>query len=102
MDLPALARSVNPALDALREEPRFAASRLVLETGRYLVGEAGFYLTRVVNLKQSRGTTLADAEHEEGQRSLGRQTTLLQPKCTNPWSLPLGRALDRSTGEDHL
>ncbi len=33
------------------------AARVVIELGRYLVGEAGVYLTRVVDRKQSRGTT---------------------------------------------
>ena len=37
--------------------PRLAGARVVLELGRYLVGEAGVYLTRVVDRKQSRGTT---------------------------------------------
>lgn len=37
--------------------PAFGAARVVIELGRYLVGEAGVYLTRVVDRKQSRGTT---------------------------------------------
>ncbi|BAL27118.1 alanine racemase [Azoarcus sp. KH32C] len=50
-----------PALgDALRATAREAArvlpdARLALELGRYLVGEAGLYLTRVVERKESRG-----------------------------------------------
>lgn len=32
-------------------------ARIVIELGRYLVGEAGSYVTRVVDRKQSRGTT---------------------------------------------
>ena len=32
-------------------------ARVVLELGRYLVAEAGFYVTRIVDRKESRGTT---------------------------------------------
>jgi len=55
VDLAAIAESVVPALDALRAESRFVDARMVLETGRFLVGEAGFYLTRIVRTKRSRG-----------------------------------------------
>lgn len=59
VDLAALARAVVPSLRSLLAEPRFAQAQLVLETGRYLLGEAGIYLTRVVNRKSSRGSQLA-------------------------------------------
>ena len=42
----------------MRSLPRFRQSRLVLETGRYLIGEAGFYLTRIVRIKHSRGSDI--------------------------------------------
>jgi diaminopimelate decarboxylase len=58
VDLDAVADAINPDLDALRSEPRFASAVLALETGRYLVGEAGFYLTRVLRMKHSRGTDI--------------------------------------------
>ncbi len=35
----------------------FADTEIILELGRYLVGEAGLYLTRVTDRKVSRGTT---------------------------------------------
>ena len=59
LDLPAIAAAIAPDLDAFRREPRFAKARLVLELGRYLVGPAGYFLTRVVSIKQSRGTRIA-------------------------------------------
>ena len=59
LDLDAVAARTNPALDVLRREPTFAQTEFVLETGRYLVGEAGIYLTRVVRTKQSRGAQIA-------------------------------------------
>jgi len=58
VDVAAVAERVNPALDALRSDRAFAGTELVLETGRYLVGEAGVYLTRVVRTKRSRGVDI--------------------------------------------
>jgi diaminopimelate decarboxylase len=58
VDVAAVAERANPALDALMREPAFAETELVLETGRYLVGEAGVYLTRVVRTKRSRGVEM--------------------------------------------
>lgn len=51
-----IAQRIQPQLAELKREPRFAAAQLLLETGRYLVGEAGIYLTRVLNRKLSRGS----------------------------------------------
>ncbi|WP_241427700.1 type III PLP-dependent enzyme [Fertoeibacter niger] len=59
LDLPAVAAGIGPALDAFRAEPRFADARLILELGRYLVGEAGYFVTRVVSVKSSRGSRIA-------------------------------------------
>jgi diaminopimelate decarboxylase len=58
VDLTPIAERVNPLLEALRSQPRFARATLLLETGRYLIGEAGIYLTRVVNRKPSRGVLI--------------------------------------------
>lgn len=54
-----VAAAIAPDLDALRADPRFAATELVLELGRHLVGEAGVFLTRVVRTKTSRGSRIA-------------------------------------------
>lgn len=59
VDLAAVAEAMGGDLDALLAEPRFTNTKLVLELGRYLVGEAGFFLTRVVSIKESRGTRIA-------------------------------------------
>jgi diaminopimelate decarboxylase len=40
-----------------RLRPALPEARIVLELGRYLVGEAGVYVTRVVDRKESRGHT---------------------------------------------
>lgn len=58
LDLAPIAARIGPQLDALRSDSRFAKTWLVLEVGRFLVGEAGVYLTRVVARKESRGVTI--------------------------------------------
>lgn len=50
---------IIPDLDAFRETPANADAELVLELGRYLLGEAGYFLTRVIAIKESRGTRIA-------------------------------------------
>jgi len=59
LDLAAVAARTSARLDALRREPEFGKTEFILETGRYLVGEAGIYVTRVVRTKRSRGATIA-------------------------------------------
>lgn len=59
LDLAAIAAEIGPELDAFRAAPRFADTRMVLELGRYLVGPAGWFVTRVVSVKQSRGVRIA-------------------------------------------
>lgn len=56
VDINAVAAGILPTLEAFKNTDRFAQSQLLLETGRYLIGEAGYYLVRVVNRKESRGT----------------------------------------------
>jgi diaminopimelate decarboxylase len=58
-DLGHLAARVNPALDALLQDDRFRHAVCMLETGRYLVGEAGIFVTQVIRIKVSRGTRIA-------------------------------------------
>jgi diaminopimelate decarboxylase len=56
LDLGALAEATSVTLAALAQY--LPAARLVLETGRYLVGEAGVLVTRVLRTKDSRGTRI--------------------------------------------
>lgn len=58
VDLMAVADGISADLDALSAEARYGATDLVLELGRYLVGEAGYFLTRIVSVKTSRGTRI--------------------------------------------
>ena len=56
LDLMAIGRNLGGLLeDAIR--PNLPDARVVVELGRYIVGEAGFYVTRVVDRKDSRGKT---------------------------------------------
>jgi diaminopimelate decarboxylase len=56
LDLAAIGRNLEGLLaDELR--PGLPDARVVVELGRYIVGECGFYVTRIVDRKQSRGKT---------------------------------------------
>ncbi|WP_241005201.1 pyridoxal-dependent decarboxylase, exosortase A system-associated [Nocardioides sp. zg-1228] len=56
LDLGAMGDNLHQLMrDRLR--PAFPDARVLLELGRYIVGEAGVYVTRVVDRKVSRGTT---------------------------------------------
>ena len=56
LDLPAIGAHLGTLL-AEQIRPRLGATRVAIELGRYLVGEAGVYVTRVVDRKVSRGKT---------------------------------------------
>lgn len=56
VDLAAVAEAARPMLAELRDKAPDAT--LVLETGRYVIGEAGVLLTRVLRTKDSRGTRI--------------------------------------------
>ncbi len=58
IDLQTLATAVNPLLDNLLTNPHFQKTHCVLEIGRLIVGEAGYFLTKVTRTKQSRGKEL--------------------------------------------
>lgn len=53
LDLAAVGTNLHRLLDELR--PRLQDTQVIIELGRYLVGEAGAYVCRVVDRKQSRG-----------------------------------------------
>jgi diaminopimelate decarboxylase len=56
LDLPTIGANLEDLMaGAIR--PLLPEARVVVELGRYLVGEAGVYVTRVVDRKESRGTT---------------------------------------------
>ena len=45
-----------------RADPRFEGSRFVFELGRYLVADAGVYVTRVVDVKDMKGKTFVTTD----------------------------------------
>jgi diaminopimelate decarboxylase len=54
LDLAPIGENLAGIVDRLHDS---LATRVVVELGRYLVGEAGVYVTRVVDRKESRGKT---------------------------------------------
>lgn len=55
LDIEAAGAGIGKALDAWRSD--LATAKIVVETGRYLVGECGVYVSRVLDRKESRGET---------------------------------------------
>lgn len=55
LELEPIAANLQQELAQL--EPLIAATEIVMELGRYLVGEAGLYVCRVIDKKVSRGTS---------------------------------------------
>jgi diaminopimelate decarboxylase len=58
-DLDGFGKGFGKLLDDYREDSRLSGSRFIFELGRYLVAKAGIYVTRVVEVKSSRGKTFA-------------------------------------------
>lgn len=56
LDLPAIGAELAKLLSSTIE-PNLPDARVVIELGRYIVGECGIYVTRVVDRKESRGRT---------------------------------------------
>lgn len=57
LDVAALARMLAAIAAEAAGDPAFAGTRFVIEPGRFLTGEAGVYVARVVDVKRSRGRT---------------------------------------------
>jgi diaminopimelate decarboxylase len=55
LDLEAVGRGVRELLAEYRADPRLAGCRFMFELGRYLVADAGMYVTRIVDAKTTRG-----------------------------------------------
>src|ERR1019366_2177318 len=55
LDLEAVHVGVSSLMQEVRRDPLFRGTRFYVEPGRYLVGEAGVYITRVSDIKISRG-----------------------------------------------
>lgn len=56
VDTAALGRALSAKLEAWRaEHPRFGATRFIFELGRFLIGRYGAYVSRVTEIKETRG-----------------------------------------------
>jgi diaminopimelate decarboxylase len=55
LDVDKLGEELAALVAEVEGDPLFAGTRFVLEPGRYLIGEAGVYVTRVTDVKVSRG-----------------------------------------------
>jgi diaminopimelate decarboxylase len=55
LDLNSFGQGLRTLMDEVRDDRIFAGTEFVIEPGRYLVGDAGLYLTRIVDVKLSRG-----------------------------------------------
>jgi diaminopimelate decarboxylase len=56
-DLDGFAEGFRELLSPYRQDPRLEGCRLLFELGRYLVADAGVYVTGVVDVKDTRGKT---------------------------------------------
>src|SRR5918912_3633411 len=56
-DLDGFADGFRNLLSSYRQDPRLEGCRYLFELGRYLVADAGVYVTKVVDVKETRGKT---------------------------------------------
>jgi diaminopimelate decarboxylase len=56
-DLDTFGEGFRELIGSYRSDPRLSGCRFLFELGRYLVADAGVYVTRVVDVKQMRGKT---------------------------------------------
>jgi len=55
LDLQEYGRRLQQLIETTRKNSIFANTRFIIEPGRFLIGEAGIYLIRVIEVKRSRG-----------------------------------------------
>jgi diaminopimelate decarboxylase len=55
IDLPTFQTGVCELMEGVRPDPLFRGTHFCVEPGRYLAGEAGVYIVRVIDIKVSRG-----------------------------------------------
>jgi diaminopimelate decarboxylase len=58
-DLDRFGEGLRELVSGYRSDPRLEGCRFLFELGRYLVADAGVYVTRVVDVKETRGKTFA-------------------------------------------
>jgi diaminopimelate decarboxylase len=55
LDIAELRTGLSAMMIEIRADARFNNTRFIIEPGRYLVGDSGLYVTRVIDMKVSRG-----------------------------------------------
>jgi len=55
LDMEALREGLAEIFEGVRRDPRYKGTQFLVEPGRYLVAEAGLYVTRITDIKTSRG-----------------------------------------------
>jgi diaminopimelate decarboxylase len=55
LDMEALGQGLAELMAEVKDEPLFSGTKFMVEPGRFLVGEAGVYVTRINDIKVSRG-----------------------------------------------
>ena len=91
----------NLAVLAERARRELPQASIVIELGRYLVGEAGVYVARVVDRKVSRGQVFLVTDgglhhHLSASGNFGQVVRKNYPVTTSPWQ---GRAAGAATTE---
>ena len=61
-DLARFGKGFRELLASYRSDPRLSGCRFLFELGRYLVADAGIYVTKVVDVKEMRGKTFATTD----------------------------------------
>lgn len=57
LDMDKLGQGLHDLMAEVEGDPHLEGTRFLVEPGRYLVGEAGIYVTRILDIKVSRGKT---------------------------------------------
>jgi diaminopimelate decarboxylase len=93
LDLAALGQGMAAELASWPDRPSLRGASLLLEPGRWLVGPAGVYLTRVVRTKVRDGRTIAVMDG--GIHHLARPALVGEQQRV----MPVGEAASREKGE---
>lgn len=96
LDLPAIGDNLERLMaDAIR--PALPEARVVVELGRYIVGECGVYVTRIVDRKESRGKSflVVDGGLHHQLAASGNFGQVIRRN----YPVAIGNRLDEASGE---
>jgi diaminopimelate decarboxylase len=55
LDLNQLCLDIKRLIEEIRDDKAFVGTRFLIEPGRFLIGEAGIFIVRIIDIKESRG-----------------------------------------------